>query len=60
MRAIKRFLKDTSGLTTIEWVAICAVVLLAAVAITNMVLQGADGLGVAVTDKMSAAADDVP
>lgn len=53
------FIRDEKGLTTIEWVSICAVVLLAAVAISSMVLSGANDLGTAVTDKMSAAADDV-
>jgi hypothetical protein len=46
-------------LTTVEWVVLCAVVLLAAVGISNMVLQGADELGGAVADKMSDAADQV-
>jgi Flp pilus assembly pilin Flp len=59
MLKLSRFLRDEKGLTTIEWVSICAVVLIAAVAISSMVLSGADDLGTAVTDKMSAAADDV-
>jgi Flp pilus assembly pilin Flp len=59
MLKLSRFLRDEKGLTTIEWVSICAVVLIAAVAISSMVLSGADDLGTAVTDKMSAAVDDV-
>ena len=54
-----KFLQNEDGLATIEWVAICAVVLLAALAISSTVLSGASDLGTAVTDKMSAAADDV-
>lgn len=59
MLKLPNFIRDEKGLTTIEWVSICAVVLLAAIAITSMVLSGANDLGIAVTDKMSAAADDV-
>ncbi len=59
MRKHIYFLKRNDGLTTIEWVVICAVVLLAALGISNMVLQGADELGGAVATKMSNAADAV-
>jgi len=59
MRKVIAFIKGTDGLTTIEWVMLCAVVMLAALGISNMVLQGADQLGGAVAEKMSDAADDV-
>jgi Flp pilus assembly pilin Flp len=59
MKSPFRFLRDQSGLTTIEWVVLCAVVLLAAFGISNMVLQGADKLGGSVATKMSTAADQV-
>jgi hypothetical protein len=59
MRRLVTFLKRNDGLTTVEWVVLCAVVLLAALGISNMVLQGADTLGGAVADKMTVAADQV-
>ena len=59
MRSISRFLRNTSGLTTVEWVVLCAVVLLAAAGISNLVMQNADKLGGAVATKMSNAADDM-
>ena len=59
MRSVSRFFRKTDGLTTVEWVVLCAVVLLAAIGISNMVLQGADKLGGAVAGKMSTAADSV-
>lgn len=59
MRFPTRFIRNESGLATIEWVAIAAVVFIAAIAITSAVLGGADELGEAVTGKMSAAANDV-
>jgi Flp pilus assembly pilin Flp len=59
VRTVFAFFRRDEGLTTVEWVVLCAVVLLAAVGISNMVLQGADELGGAVADKMSDAADQV-
>jgi hypothetical protein len=59
VRKVFAFFRRDEGLTTVEWVVRCAVVLLAAVGISNMVLQGADELGGAVADKMSDAADQV-
>jgi hypothetical protein len=59
MRNIIGFLKDDRGLTTIEWVSLCAVVLLAAMGISAFVLQGADRLGGSVAHGMIQAADDV-
>jgi hypothetical protein len=56
----RKFLAKNDGTTTIEWVAIAAIVLLAAMGITSVVLQGADGLGGAVADQMDDAADNVP
>jgi hypothetical protein len=59
MRRIRDFLERTCGVTTIEWVAICAIVLLAAFGISNMVLGGANTLGKSVTTGMKDAADDI-
>ncbi len=59
MRSLKRFLRDERGITTIEWVAITVVAMLAAFGISNMVLQGADDLGGSVANRMSDAADDL-
>jgi hypothetical protein len=47
-------------LVTIEWVAISAVALVAAVGISAMLLQGADDLGGSIADRMSEAADEEP
>ena len=59
MRKTLEFFRNEDGLTTVEWVMLCAVVLLAALGISNMVLQGADELGGAVAGQMSDAADNV-
>ena len=59
MRTVFGFLRREDGLTTVEWVVLTAVVLLAALGISNMVLQGADDLGGAVADRMSQTADDI-
>jgi Flp pilus assembly pilin Flp len=59
MRRLNEFLNDESGLTTIEWVSLCAVVLIAAIAISSIVLEGADALGGAVATQMEEAADEV-
>jgi len=40
-----KFLKKEDGLVTIEWVGIAAVMVLAAIAITGFVMQGADVAG---------------
>jgi hypothetical protein len=59
MRRIRDFLERTCGVTTIEWVAICAVVLLAAFGISSYVLQAAEGLGGSVAKGMKDAASDI-
>jgi hypothetical protein len=59
MRNVRAFFGCTKGLTTIEWVCLCAVVLLASLGISSMVLQGADRLGGAVANSMEEAADDI-
>ncbi|MDP3738239.1 MAG: hypothetical protein Q8R02_12665 [Hyphomonadaceae bacterium] len=59
MQKLLRFFEKDDGLTTIEWVVLCAVVMLAALGISNMVLQSADQLGGAVATQMSTAADSV-
>lgn len=42
---MKKFLNNEEGLVTIEWVGIAAVMVLAAIAITGFVMQGADVAG---------------
>ena len=59
MKSLKRFLSDERGITTIEWVAITVVAMIASFGISNMVLQGADDLGGSVANRMSDAADDL-
>ena len=59
MRSIRVFLERTCGLTTIEWVALCAVVLLAAFGISTYVLEGADKLGGSVTKGMLKASTEI-
>lgn len=59
MNPIRRFISDDKGLVTIEWVAIAAVAFIAAIGIAGLLLNSADGLGGAVADQMSEAADDV-
>jgi hypothetical protein len=43
-----KFFRKTDGLVTIEWVAIAAVMVLAAVGITAFTMQGAEGAGATV------------
>lgn len=45
MSKIKSFLKNEEGLVTIEWIGIAAVCLIAAVAISGFIMEGADGAG---------------
>ena len=59
MRRIRVFLERTCGLTTIEWVALCAVVLLAAFGISSFVLQSADALSGSVAKGMQKASSDI-
>lgn len=59
MNKLSLFMRDERGLVTIEWVAIAAIALLAAVAISGLVLNGADRLGGAVANNMSDAADTI-
>jgi hypothetical protein len=47
-----RFVRDTRGLATIEWVIISAVVVLASLAITSFVMNGAGKLGKSIVTKM--------
>ena len=42
---MKKFIQNDDGLVTIEWVGIAAVMVLAAIAITAFVMQGADAAG---------------
>ena len=56
---MKKYISCESGVVTLEWVGISAVVLVAAFAITTMILSGADGLGGAVTSQMDNAALEI-
>jgi len=40
-----KFFKKTDGVVTIEWVAIAAVMVLAAIGVTAYTMQAADGAG---------------
>jgi hypothetical protein len=51
-----RFLKKDDGLVTIEWVGIAAVMVLAAIAITGFVMNGADVAGKSVNTGVQAVA----
>jgi hypothetical protein len=56
-----KFVKKDDGLVTIEWVGIAAVMVLAAIAITAFVMQGADGAAKGVvTGVKSVDASDPP
>jgi hypothetical protein len=59
MRRIRDFLERTCGVTTIEWVAVCAIVLLAAFGISNMVMGGTNELGKSVAKGLRDSADDI-
>ena len=59
MKVKRSFLANDEGLVTIEWVAIAAVAFLAAVGISTILMQGADGLGGAVAGRMAGAAEDI-
>lgn len=54
-----KFLKKEDGLVTIEWVGIAAVMVLAAIAITAFVMEGADVASGAVENKLQTVATDV-
>lgn len=56
---MKKFICDESGLTTVEWVALTAVLFLAAIGISSFVLQSVDGLGGAVAGRLDATANSV-
>jgi hypothetical protein len=53
-----KFLKKDDGLVTIEWVGIAAVMVLAAIAITGFVMNGADIAGKSVNDGLQVVATD--
>ena len=55
---IKKFVKNEDGLVTIEWVGIAAVMVLAAIAITGFVMQGADVAGNSVNTGLNVVATD--
>lgn len=55
---MKKFLKNEDGLVTIEWVGIAAVMVLAAVAITGFVMNGADVAGNSINTGLQSVATD--
>ena len=62
---MKKYISCESGVVTLEWVGISAVVVVAAFVITGFILGGADGqsgangLAIAVTGQMDQAALDI-
>lgn len=58
VESMKKFLNNEDGLVTIEWVGIAAVMVLAAVAITGFVMNGADVAGKSVNDGLQSVATD--
>jgi hypothetical protein len=56
MRRLVSFFRKTDGLTTIEWVAVCAIVLVGAIAISQAIVTSAGGLGSSVAEQMDEAA----
>jgi len=59
MRSLRNFFVKRDGLATVEWVVLCAVVLLAAAGISKLILQSADGLGGSVAKKMDTVAGEI-
>ena len=59
MRKFFDFLRETHGLTTVEWVAVCAIVLVGAIAISQAIVNGSQDLGNSVATQMEEAADDL-
>ncbi len=59
MKTLKIFWKDQHGLVAIEWVSIAAVAFIAAIAISGVLLGGANTLGGAVAGQMSSTADQI-
>ena len=59
MRSISHFFRSQRGLVTMEWIAIAAVAFVAALAISFLLLEGADDLGGSVAGQMSEAADQI-
>jgi hypothetical protein len=55
---MKKFLRNEEGLVTIEWVGIAAVMVLAAIAITGFVMQGANTAGGYVNTGLNSVAED--
>jgi Flp pilus assembly pilin Flp len=54
------FVRDERGVATIEWVMIAAVVLIASLAISVAVMNGASTLGGSVANQMTNAATPAP
>ena len=59
-KAWRQFAGDEHGVTTIEWIAITSVALVAALAIATWVMNGASALGTAVGNQMNNAANPPP
>lgn len=60
MRTLRSFFARNDGLTTIEWVALCAIILGAAFAVSASVTGGSKTLGTSVANKMVCASDNPP
>ena len=58
MKKFIKFVRREDGLVTLEWVGIAAVMVLAGVAITAYVMQGADEAGGDVRTGVTAVAED--
>ena len=54
-KIIKKYISDESGLVTVEWIGITAIVALAGIIITTFIMVSARDLGDAVADNMDAA-----
>jgi hypothetical protein len=52
---MKRFFRNDEGLVTIEWVGIAAVCLIAAIAISGFIMEGADTAGGGIATGVEAA-----
>lgn len=59
MSSLTNYFRNEQGLVAIEWVSIAAVAFIAAIAISGVLLGGADDLGGAVAGQMSATADQI-
>lgn len=59
LEVIRRYISDTKGLVTVEWIGITAVVALAGIIITTFIMVSARDLGDSVADNMDAASANI-